>query len=156
MADLAVGHRVHVGGGKHSEVYAFTHADAGATSLFVRLDTASGPLTATPTHYVYVDGALRPAGSVAVGDRLNRADGTVAAVVGVSLERHRGLFNPQTLHGDIAVDGFRTSTYTTAVAPSVASVLLAPVRALYRIGAPRRLLSLRHGGGRAAEWAASA
>lgn len=42
-------------------------------------------------------------------------------------------FNPQTLDGDILVDGIVTSTYTTAVAPRVARAVLSPLRLLYTL-----------------------
>jgi hypothetical protein len=50
----------------------------------------------------------------------------------VELVRGVGLYNPQTLHGDIVVDGVRASTYTEAVDPVFAHAVLAPVRAVYR------------------------
>ncbi len=57
-----------------------------------------------------------------------------AAVVAVSPEVATGLYNPQTLSGDIVVNGIRASTYTAAIAPSLAHVALWPVRMMYRLG----------------------
>ena len=45
-----------------------------------------------------------------------------------------GLYNPHTMDGDIVVDGTVTSTYTAAVAPSLAHAVLWPVRMLYALG----------------------
>jgi Hint module len=64
-----------------------------------------------------------------------------------------GLFNPQTLHGDVVVDGLRASSYTTAVEPAVAHRLLWPLRVLFeRTGRYARWLD---GGGSAAVLAAA-
>jgi hypothetical protein len=42
-----------------------------------------------------------------------------------------GLYNPQTLQGDVVVDNVRASTYTTAVEPAFAHAVLTPLRAAY-------------------------
>jgi hypothetical protein len=57
--------------------------------------------------------------------------GRWTAVVSTTLVEATGLYNPQTIHGDIVVDGIVASTYTTAVDPQVAHGLLAPLRVLY-------------------------
>jgi len=57
---------------------------------------------------------------------------TSVAVTSVSRVDAAGLYNPQTLHWYIVVDGVRASTFTVAVAPAVPSKLLAPLRAVYR------------------------
>lgn len=46
----------------------------------------------------------------------------------------KGLYNPQTVLGDIVVDGFLATTYTSAAKAEVAHALLAPVRAAYVTG----------------------
>ena len=52
-----------------------------------------------------------------------------------------GLFNPQTKHGDIVVDGVRVSTYTHAVHRNMAHAMLAPFRlARARLGLSMQLL----------------
>jgi len=143
MDALAVGDAVAVGGGRFSEVFAFTHADAAAVSAFVELTVASPAdacaahptsLRLTPGHYLSVNGGLAAASTVVVGDRLVRADGSAAVVTQVSTVRRAGLYNPQTVDGAILVDGIVTSTYTTAVEPRVAHAALAPLRALYAVG----------------------
>jgi uncharacterized protein YjbI with pentapeptide repeats len=137
MDALTVGDRVHVGRGAYSDVFMFTHKAAAATSSFVALDAASGAaLRLTHGHYLYVNGALAPAGSVAAGDRVELASGAVDVVVRVASVSDTGLYNPQTLHGDVVVDGVRASTYTAAVEPAVAHAAAAPLRWLYtRFGA---------------------
>lgn len=133
---LARGHTVRVGGGgaATSEVFLFSHKVAGGDHPYTRLVTPAGSLTASAGHYVYANGALKAAGAVVVGDTLETAAGDAVPVTAVTTVRAAGLYAPHTLHGDVVVDGFRVSTYTTAVAPAVAHALLAPVRAAYRAG----------------------
>lgn len=115
-----------------SDVFLFSHRDSGIQTRFLSLITESGhKLTVSPGHYVYINGHLAAALSARVGDKLLLADGSASSIVRVTSEMHLGLYNPQTIHGDIIVDGVVVSTYTTAVQPSVASLLLAPARALY-------------------------
>lgn len=139
---LVVGDVVAAPGGGTSTVFLFTHAsppDAGRRHVYVELAAADGrTLTVTPSHYVYVGGGKRvPAGTVSVGDTLDDATaGRCVPVVGVRrLVAPRGLYNPQTLGGDLVVAGFRVSTYTTAIEPTAAHGLLAPVRGVWRLAA---------------------
>eukprot|EP00168_Porphyra_purpurea_P003871 TRINITY_DN144_c0_g1_i4.p1 TRINITY_DN144_c0_g1~~TRINITY_DN144_c0_g1_i4.p1 ORF type:complete len:363 (-),score=139.67 TRINITY_DN144_c0_g1_i4:304-1392(-) len=100
MDALAVGDAVAVGGGRFSDVFAFTHADAGAAAALVELTVASPaadscaahgrPLRLTPGHYLSVNGRLAAAATVAVGDTLVRADGSAAVVVRVASRVGRG------------------------------------------------------------------
>lgn len=148
MADLRVGDVVAVGGGRPaSPVYAFSHADASAESMFVSLTTrarpavvAGGggsaaeapwavPLRLSPGHYLPVNGRLAAAKTVVVGDTLFAgAAGAPATVTVVSRVAGRGLYAPHTADGGVLVDGIRASCYTTAVEPRVAAALLTPVR----------------------------
>lgn len=131
MEDLAVGDRVAVGA-VDSPVFMFTHADRDGMHPFVQLRTTSGhALSLSAGHYLYANGALKRADSVIVGEKLRLADGASSPVVDVRWTRERGLYNPQTLHGDIAVNGVVASTYTAAVEPKVAHALLAPARLAY-------------------------
>jgi len=54
-------------------------------------------------------------------------------VVGVSAVSAKGLYNPQTVQGDVIVNGIVSSTYTTTVEPKAAHAFLAPMRALFRV-----------------------
>jgi len=140
MADLRVGDAVASAapGGAPTDVFLFTHADAAAVHAFVVLTTRGGrrPLVVSPGHYVFLAGGRTVAArTVRVGDALVlAATGAAAPVTGVGRVTARGLYNPQTLSGDLAVDGYAVSTWTTAVAPAVASAALAPVRAVYGVG----------------------
>lgn len=157
MSKLQVGHRVEVGNGRFSDVFAFSHADDDRAYSFMRIDTDGGhSLLATASHFIYINGAVKAAGDAKIGDYLTRENGARQLVVSVSQEVHVGLFNPQTLHGDIVVDGFLSTTYTTAIEPRAASILLGPVRTLYHFGLPKSLLTLPKGGNRVADWCFSA
>jgi Hint module len=134
MDELLAGDRVHVGRGQFSEVFMFTHKSADVAADFIVIDAAlSGArLRVTPGHYLYVNEGLAAASTVVVGDAIELADGSVDTVAAVSSAVLQGLYNPQTLQGDIVVDGVRASTYTTAVAPVFAHAVLTPLRAAYR------------------------
>jgi Hint module len=109
----------------------FTHKMAGGVHDFVQLTTSTGAtISVTSGHYMPIDGALVAASNVAVGDVLQLGDGTLDEVASVAAVQGSGLYNPQTLHGDIVVNGVVASTYTTAVAPSFAHAVLAPFRTL--------------------------
>ena len=146
MADLMVGDKVLVGpGGQFSEVFMFSHRLPGAEATFVEIHTAASgtPLAITSGHYLYrymagARGAARQlveARRVRVGDNVTLgASGKAAPVVAVRSVRKKGLYNPHTLHGDIVVGGVLASSYTAAFSPTLAHVVLAPLRALYRAG----------------------
>jgi desert hedgehog len=134
MGELAVGDRVHVGRGIFSDVFMFTHKSADVANLFVEMTTVSGSvLRATPGHYLYVNGALSAAKAVVAGDVLELASGAADAVAAVRSVTDFGLYNPQTVQGDVVVDGVRASTYTTAVEPAFAHAALSPLRAVYGV-----------------------
>lgn len=101
----------------------FTHRNAGARAAFRRICATRGCVEASHGHYVYAGGRLTAAGEVAVGDATSA--GTVVSVADVV---STGLYNPHTASGDIAVDGFRASCYTTRVETCTGHALLAPVR----------------------------
>jgi hypothetical protein len=135
MDELLAGDRVHVGRGQFSEVFMFTHKTADVESEFVVVHTASSGsrLRLSPGHYMYVNGALAAAKTVTVGDSVELGDGSMDTVAAVSTAVLKGLYNPQTLQGDIVVDNVRASTYTTAVEPMFAHAILTPLRAAYRM-----------------------
>lgn len=133
MNQLKLDDEVHVGGGRTSRVFMFTHAQADVPARFTKLTTESGNhVTLTPSHHLYVNGINMAARNVRVGDTLELADGSISAVVDVRAVAATGIYNPQTLHGDIIVDGIRVSTYTEAVYPRAAHALLAPFRLVYQ------------------------
>lgn len=87
----------------------------------------------TSQRFLRVNGGLVAAGRIRVGDGLETAAGVASRVTQTSREYGSGLYNPQTLDGEIVVDGILASTYTTAVAPATAHAWLAPVRLMYQM-----------------------
>lgn len=134
MTHLQTGDRVAVGDGRFSPVFTWTHRDpTAAANLYISIDAGlARPLTLTPSHFVHISGRIVPASAVRKGDLMTSENGTAVVVRDVRRVRSQGLFNPQTMHGDIVVDGLVVSTYTTAVEHVAAHALLAPVRAAFR------------------------
>ncbi len=129
MAELEIGDRIAVGNGLFSEVFMFTHKLVDVAHEFVSIKTAAGPtIRLTSGHYLPVNGIYVSARDAKVGDMLSLADGTISRVTEIRTVAGTGLYNPQTAHGDIIVDGIRASTYTTAVERNMAHALLAPLR----------------------------
>lgn len=132
MKDVRVGDSVKVGPQEFSRVFMFTHKLANTESNFIVLETESGArLALSAGHYIYADGSLVAASEVSIGSVLTLGNGVSDIVVSVSSRTGSGLYNPQTVHGDIVVNGVLSSTYTTAVAPSLAHIFLSPVRNLF-------------------------
>lgn len=156
MDELKIGDHILVGPGLYSPVFMFTHKVPNVESNFVRIHYShSGTISVSSGHYVYANGALVPAASIVPGDILTLSlpsssctsppCSTTAPVTQIERIRSTGLYNPQTVHGDIVVDGVVASTYTTAVEPALAHALLAPLRLLERFGV--RTTSLEAGAG---------
>lgn len=133
MRSLKIGDSVRVSLGDFSDVYMFTHKLLSGNYDFIEITTASGhALRATQGHYLYANDVLVPASQVSVGDRMRLGDGSESPVLSVATVGDEGIFAPQTVDGDILVNGVLSSTYTTFVPPRLAHRLLAPMRALYK------------------------
>jgi Hint module len=146
MDQVSIGDVVKVGVNEYSRVFLFTHKMSETVNKFVTLKTESGAsLALTEGHYLYVNGALVAASTVNVGDMLTLGNGETSGVVAVGSVNGVGLFNPQTVNGNIVVDGVLSSTYTTAVQPSFAHAILAPFRMFSTFGFS--LTALESGGG---------
>jgi hypothetical protein len=129
----------------------FTHRDADVQYDFKTLHCQSGhALTLTSGHYLYINGALAPAETARVGDMVALGNGAASAILDIADTSSTGLYNPQTLHGDIVVDGVLASTYTTAIAPTVAHAWLLPLRLWHQLFG-RGTVSFDHGADRFAE-----
>lgn len=132
MDKVELGDRVKVSDGSYSTVFMFSHKMCDVEHSFVNVQTSSGAeLSLTAGHYIYVNGALVPAGSIKVGDFVESASGEQLTVQAVSRKMLSGLYNPQTEHGDIIVNGVRASTFTTTALPAAAQAMLAPIRGIY-------------------------
>jgi len=134
MDQLEAGHRVLIGPHSFSDVIGFTHRLRGVPAEFIRICAQGKCVEMSPGHYAFVNGALQVASLTRSGDTMMRADNTVVRVDTVDRVVKRGLYNPQTMDGNIAVNGYVVSTYTRALEPHVAHVLLWVPRVLYRIG----------------------
>lgn len=133
MHKLEIGDLVRTGTSTFSTVFMFTHRIGYGNYSFIRIETSKGSiLSLTPGHYIYVNSGLSAAKAVKVGDVVHGRNGG-EIVQAVSFTKEGGLFNPQTVDGDIMVNGIRASTYTQTVAPMTAHALLAPVRILHSL-----------------------
>ncbi len=150
MAQLDVGHVVATGG-EASRVYMFTHRERDVQYRFVRLHTRlPRPLVLTAGHRLYANDVLVAADEVRVGDLLRAVDGRSLYVVKVDEVFGNGLYNPQTVQGDIVVDGVVVSTFTSTVETRTAHALLTPLRALY--SCTRTSFSTLEGNSPVARW----
>lgn len=132
MSQLLVGAHISQVTGESSLVYSLSHSYGNVIATFVRLVTVTGNLTLTRGHYTYTLAGLRAAGDIRRGDMLQMGVNHFIFVHNVEVVRMRGLYNAHTLSGEMMVNGFRVTSYTTAVQPTAAKGLLAPMRALYR------------------------
>lgn len=152
MKDVAVGDIVRVGPSSFSPVFMFTHRLPDGNRWFLRISTSTGEvIELTSGHYLYINGALDAAKHAKVGDLLLRANGEVTEIQAIASTRRPGLYNPQTISGDIVVGNLLVSTYTMAVPAPLAHALLSPLRVLAQAGfyfhaferdAPKCLLAL--------------
>eukprot|EP00737_Agarophyton_chilense_P000431 gb/GEZJ01000482.1/.p1 GENE.gb/GEZJ01000482.1/~~gb/GEZJ01000482.1/.p1 ORF type:complete len:829 (-),score=96.89 gb/GEZJ01000482.1/:2346-4832(-) len=134
MDELQVGDSILVGHNEYSDVFMFTHRSANVWYPFVLLRTSSGKLLKlTRGHYVYLDGILKMADEAEIGDVVATGSGEKEVIVDIQLEKEAGLYNPQTIHGNVVVDGVVCSTFTRAVAPQLAHSLLAPLRLVHKL-----------------------
>lgn len=119
---------------RFSEVFLFTHREPHSINKFVVIQAADGSLLRlSPGHYLYTNGNLVAAEHVRVGDTIEtvRSSEKRSRVLSTKMTLSRGLYNPQTLDGDIVVNGVRTSTFTTAFQPRIARWLLSSLQVFY-------------------------
>lgn len=103
MADLKVGDRVLTAdtqGLAITRVVANQHLKSDLASEILTFHTASGSVSLTPDHALFVDGALAPAADAKAGSALMGADG--ASVIVQRITKGRGtVINPVTIAGTI-------------------------------------------------------
>lgn len=140
MASLNIGDVVMSSPGKYSQVYLFSHRHRGVLTEHVEVslaDYADRPvLTLTGGHHLRVNGLLKAASEIRIGDTLETVDG-VKSVRRLRRVVKKGLYNPHTMEGTIVVNGVICSTYTEEINASAAHALLAPMRTLFRTGSLR-------------------
>ncbi len=133
MDSLRAGDDIQTRDNTTSRLYLFTHAEPSGRHEFIQLETRHGNLTASLSHLVVANYKYIPASSVRPGDMLDTDIGLQSLVSRVSFVTARGLYHPQTLDGRIAVDGFVATTYTSKVLITIATSLLSPLRALFKM-----------------------
>ncbi|CAN8070986.1 unnamed protein product [Agarophyton chilense] len=142
MKRLQTGDHVFDGRGEISRVLTFAHANPTVESVFVLVKYEGGELPISSQHYLPINGKLATADSVRVGDSISvmtteKEIGMSAFVTGVERISLTGLYNPQTASGSIAVvwkgSAVVTSTYTKAVNPATAHLMMLPLRWLDQV-----------------------
>lgn len=137
ISSLVVGDSVKTGVNSFSEVIMFTHREIESMNDFVFITTESGEsISLSANHYLHVAafGRLVPAHQIKIGNALLLGDsGLSSLVLRTERVRKQGLYNPQTIDGNIVVDNIVASAYTTAIHPHLAHFALAPVRWLYKM-----------------------
>lgn len=136
MSEVAIGDKVLVNSDTYSEVFAFTHKDDEIRTKFLNINLANGAsLPLTSGHYLYVNekGNQEPARNVKPGWFLFDKSGSKVKVLNVVEVTEVGLYNPQTIHGDIVVNGIISTTFTEAIPSRVAQTLLSPIRMMYKL-----------------------
>lgn len=133
MDQLKHGARIAVGGSQHSNVFAFSHRDPSSIGRYIRFTTDThSSLAVSKGHYVFSDGILKPAHMIRVGDVLDTRSGSARVTMVEPSVLMQGRYNPHTLSGEMLVNGFRVSSYTQELHPSIAHLLLSPIRVLWR------------------------
>lgn len=141
MRELQVGSLVLDSSNSFSRVILFTHADSEIHSKFVHIYAEDTDIVLSPGHFVYVNNRSIAAEDIQVGDVVTKIMGNKesrsnpSTVKLVERKTLQGLYNPHTTSGNIVIfwskpDGILTSTYTKAVHPRLAHILLWPLRKL--------------------------
>ncbi len=139
LYELRVGDMVEVEHGEFEPVLAFTHADPTSRTDMVMIQSLSGTVVTSPSHYIYLNNEVVPASFARIGDRIpvRGHEGLVMeTVTNVNTVSMMGLYNPQTPSGSIFVrygsgKPVLVTTYTTAIPHGTAHTLLGPLRAVY-------------------------
>lgn len=124
----------------YSDVFFFSHQDEDAESVYLNLEftdpsNQKTTLKTSPNHLIYINNAFMKAELASLGDISSNADGDILILTGKSITTQRGLFNPHTMAGELIVDGVRVSCYTDTIESTLAHAMLAPLRAVYGVGA---------------------
>ena len=130
MVELKLGDEVLSGRNKFSTDVAFTHRLPHAVHKFVMMKADNCTLVVSPGHYVYINDRLIAAADVVLGDVVEGEAGTKHQVTQVCEVLKQGLYNPQTTHGNIMVNGVKVSCYTSTVAPGISHALLTLLRSI--------------------------
>lgn len=144
MEEVDAGDRVRVSQSEFSEVFMWTHRDAERKGYIELVSWEGHRLVAAVGHLLYVcrgtldgrDREIVQVENVRAGEGMVVVENGSERIVRVQETRRifaRGLYNPQTLHGDIVVDGVLCTCYTKFVPIRATHGLLAPLRGLYNL-----------------------
>lgn len=120
VKDIQVGNKVLTQGNQYKTVYTVDHMDPDKQVKFVQIYStanAESPLEVTENHMVFVHGKASPvpASAIKVGDALQTANSDSPSIVTkISSVERKGIWNPITEDGTIAVDGIVASSYNVA------------------------------------------
>eukprot|EP00188_Purpureofilum_apyrenoidigerum_P005052 Plantae.Rhodophyta-Purpureofilum_apyrenoidigerum.ctg6228.p1 GENE.Plantae.Rhodophyta-Purpureofilum_apyrenoidigerum.ctg6228~~Plantae.Rhodophyta-Purpureofilum_apyrenoidigerum.ctg6228.p1 ORF type:complete len:551 (-),score=51.02 Plantae.Rhodophyta-Purpureofilum_apyrenoidigerum.ctg6228:1232-2884(-) len=145
MRSLQIGDAILTSEGKFSPIFAFSKKVDGVLSSFVHIDSGNVSIELSPEHYLHVNGKLFAAKSIRVGDFIQLANGSTSLVSNVKMVHRKGLYNPHILAGPVVVNGVLASSYTQAVHPFLARVLLSFPRLLFSMGIKEPFSPLLHG-----------
>lgn len=134
ISALNIGDRVLVAPNMYSDIIMFTHQEKYSINKFIELKTENSSIRLSPGHNIYLSGKIKAASEAIIGDSLFMDNSRTEKVVSVKVVRDIGLFNPQTMHGDIYINGVRSSTFTEIIEPNTGNALLSVFRALYVVG----------------------
>jgi len=139
MKELRIGDQVKTSVG-NDEVFLFTHKMESRLAEFVHLEVKENRfIRLSKQHLIVVDNrktSLVAAEDVKVGDFLMFTENESTERVQVikkSIVKDIGVYHPHTLSGELIVNGFLVSSYSTLLTPSVSNVLLLPPKLLYLI-----------------------
>lgn len=136
MYQLRHGSRIAIGNGWFSDIFFFGHRQHNIIANYLAISHSgnNSPLVISPSHYLYVNGNLQTARTVAPGNHLRGENSEKLEIISVKEVKAKGMYAPTTLVGDLVVGGVVVSSYTDAIMPVVAHMMLLPVRVLYRVG----------------------
>lgn len=131
IGDLQIGDLVKTSArGEFSRVYSFAHKDTTTRATYRQIWAGTDRIEISPLHMMFVNGSLKRAADITVGDQV--ADSRMVSKI-VSVVRP-GLFAPLTENGRILVSGIEASNYVSFldIEPSwqawMYHGLLAPIR----------------------------
>lgn len=132
MRELKLGDEVLVGKDDYAEVFLWTHARNERWSLFVGVKRDSEEISwMSRGHLVETVDGIKMGQDIQIGDWVKEIDGW-KQVIWVGRKWMKGLYNPQTLSGEIVVNGLVCLTYTKTIRPQMARALLVPMRAIWK------------------------
>mmetsp|Transcript_10008 Transcript_10008/g.20280 ORF Transcript_10008/g.20280 Transcript_10008/m.20280 type:complete len:274 (+) Transcript_10008:51-872(+) len=135
LFDLKLGDYVRVGIETFEPIYFFGHRHPSIESEFLKINLGEEMLSVSSNHLVFDHSRLRrPAEALRPGDMvIHGPTGTLRTVQQISRSKQVGLYAPHTASGELIVDDILVSCFTTAISPTAAHALLAPIRLSFSV-----------------------